>query len=72
MLLAFTLAFVSCNKGPGKLIAKTWQITIVTPKGNISDSVFQATEAALLKVEMTFKNNQYSMGSNGFTPLNLG
>lgn len=65
MLLAFTLAFVSCNKGPGKLIAKTWKITDVMPKGVVSDSAFQATKAALLKVEMTFKDNQYTMVSNG-------
>lgn len=67
MLLAFTVAFVSCKKGPGKLIAKTWQMTDVTTKGTVNDSIFQVTKSALMKVEMSFKDNKYSMVSDGST-----
>ena len=67
MLLAFAIAFVSCKKGPGKLIAKTWKITGVTAKGTVNDSIFQVTEVALMKVEMSFKDNKYTMISDGST-----
>lgn len=33
----------------------------------MNDSIFQLTEAALLKTEMTFKDNKYSMVSEGTT-----
>lgn len=67
MLLAFTVAFVSCKKGPGKLIAKTWKMTEVTTKGTVNDSIFQLTKTALMKVEMSFKDNKYTMTSEGAT-----
>jgi hypothetical protein len=67
MLLAFTVAFVSCKKGPDKLIAKTWKVTDVVAKGIVNDSVFQVTKSALMKVEMSFKDNKYSMTSDGAT-----
>ncbi|MFO7370710.1 MAG: hypothetical protein R6X09_10615 [Bacteroidales bacterium] len=67
MLLVLTVACVSCKKGPDKLIAKTWKVTDVIAKGTLSDSLFQATKAELLKVEMTFKDNKYTMVSDGKT-----
>jgi hypothetical protein len=65
MLLALILAFLSCNKGPEKLIAKTWKVNNVVSKGTYNDSTFQAIKAELMKVEMTFKDNKYTMSSNG-------
>jgi len=67
MLLALTVSFVSCKKGPAKLIGKTWKIVDVTAKGTVNDSIFQITKAALMKVEMSFKDNKYSMTSEGTT-----
>lgn len=67
MLLVLTVACVSCKKGPDKLIAKTWKVTDVIAKGTLSDSLFQVTKAELLKVEMTFKDNKYTMVSDGKT-----
>lgn len=67
MLLTMSVAFVGCKKGPAKLIAKTWKVTDVTAKGTVNDSVFQLTKAALMKVEMSFKDNKYSMVSDGNT-----
>jgi hypothetical protein len=67
MLLVLTVACFSCTKGPDKLIAKTWKVTDVIPKGTLSDSLFQITKAELLKVEMTFKDNKYTMVSDGKT-----
>ncbi len=67
MLLVLTVTCVSCKKGPDKLIAKTWKVTDVIAKGTLSDSLFQATKAELLKVEMTFKDNKYTMVSDGKT-----
>lgn len=65
MLLAVVVVFVSCNKGPDKLIAKTWKVTDVVAKGTVIDSIFQLQKAALLKVEMTFKDNKYTMSVDG-------
>ena len=67
MLLALAVAFVSCKKGPAKLLTKTWKVTDVTAKGTVNDSIFQLTKAALMKVEMSFKDNKYSMVSDGNT-----
>ncbi len=67
MLLVLTVTCVSCKKGPDKLIAKTWKVTDVIAKGTLSDSLFQATKAELLKVEMNFKDNKYTMVSDGKT-----
>ena len=67
LLFALAVSFVSCKQGPDKLITKTWKITDVTPKGTVNDSIFQLTEAALLKTEMTFKDKKYTMVSEGAT-----
>ena len=67
LLFALAVSFVSCNQGPDKLIAKTWKITDVTPKGTVNDSIFRLTETALLKTEMTFKDKKYTMVSDGST-----
>jgi hypothetical protein len=67
MLLVLTVTCVSCKKGPDKLIVRTWKVSDVVAKGTLSDSLFQATKAELLKVEMTFKDNKYTMVSGGKT-----
>src|SRR4030042_5901951 len=65
LLLALTVTFVSCKKGPEKMIAKTWKVTNVVSKGTYNDSIFQVLKADLMKVEMTFKDNKYTMTSDG-------
>jgi hypothetical protein len=65
LILAMTISFVSCKKGPEKLIVKTWKVTDVVSKGTYNDSVFQVLKADLMKVDMTFKDNKYTMTSNG-------
>lgn len=65
VLLILTVSFVSCKQGPDKLIARTWKMSEVMAKGTINDSVFQELKAELMKVEMTFKDNKYTMSSNG-------
>lgn len=65
MILALMVSFVSCKKGPEKLIAKTWKVTNVVSKGTYNDSTFQVIKADLMKVEMTFKDNKYTMTSDG-------
>jgi hypothetical protein len=65
LILAMTISFVSCKKGPEKLIVKTWKVTDVVSKGTYNDSVFQVLKADLMKVDMTFKDNKYTMISNG-------
>ena len=65
MLLAMTVVFISCNKGPDKLIAKTWKVTEVIAKGTLNEADFLTVKTDLLKVEMTFKDNKYTMTSNG-------
>ena len=64
LILAMTIS-VSCKKGPDKLIVKTWKVTNVVSKGTYNDSTFQALKADLMKVEMTFKDNKYTMNSDG-------
>lgn len=54
-----------CKKGPDKLIVKTWKVTNVVSKGTYNDSTFQALKADLMKVEMAFKDNKFTMTSNG-------
>jgi len=65
LILALTISFVSCKKGPEKLIVKTWKVTDVVSKGTYNDSVFQVLKTDLMKVDMTFKDNKYTMNSNG-------
>lgn len=65
LLLVLTITMVSCKQGPGKMIAGTWKITDITAKGTVNDSVFHAMKAELLKVEMTFQGNKYTMSSDG-------
>jgi hypothetical protein len=65
LLVALMVTFVSCKKGPDKLIVKTWKVTNVVSKGTYNDSTFQAIKADLIKVEMSFKDNKYTMSSNG-------
>lgn len=65
MLLAITVAFVSCNKGPDKLIVKTWKVTDVVAKGTINENDFQQVKTQLMSAEMAFKSNKYTMTSNG-------
>jgi len=65
MLLVLAVVFVSCNKGPEKLIVKTWKVTDVVAKGTINETDFQQTKAELMKVVMTFRDQKYTMTSNG-------
>jgi hypothetical protein len=65
LMLALTISFVSCKKGPDKLIVKTWKVTNIVSKGTYNDSIFQVLKTDLLKAEMTFKDNKYTMSSNG-------
>lgn len=67
MILALMVSFVACKKGPDKLISKTWKVTNVVSKGSANDSTFQAIKADLMDVEMTFKDNKYTMNQNGNT-----
>lgn len=65
LFLILTIAFVNCTKGPEKLIAKTWKVSNVLSKGTYNDSVFTSIKSQLMQAEMTFKDNKYSMNSNG-------
>jgi hypothetical protein len=65
LILALMVSFVSCNKGPEKLIVKTWKVTNVMTKGTYDEATFQALKADLMKAEMTFKDNKYTMTSDG-------
>src|SRR4030042_5725706 len=65
LILAFTVSFVSCKKGPDKMIVKTWKVTNVVSKGTYNDSLFQVIKADLMKTEMTFKDNKYTMRMAG-------
>ena len=65
LFLALMVTFVSCKKGPDKMIVKTWKVTNVVSKGTYNDSTFQALKTDLMKVEMTFKDNKYTMSSGG-------
>jgi hypothetical protein len=65
MFLALMVSFTSCKKGPDKLIVKTWKVTNVVSKGTYNDSTFQALKTDLMKTEMTFKDNKYTMSSDG-------
>ena len=65
LFLALMVAFVSCKKGPDKMIVKTWKVTNVVSKGTYNDSTFQVLKADLMKAEMTFKDNKYTMSADG-------
>ena len=65
MIVTLMVAFVSCKKGPDKLIAKTWKVTNIVSKGTYADSTFQAIKTDLMNVEMTFKDNKYTMSRDG-------
>jgi hypothetical protein len=65
LILAAAIAVAGCKKGPDKLIAKTWKVTSVMTKGTISDSLFQVLKADLMKAEMSFKDNKYTMKVDG-------
>lgn len=64
LLAVFVISFVGCKKGPDKLIVNTWKITNVVSKGTYNDSLFQTIKSSLMKVEMTFENNKYTMKSD--------
>lgn len=65
LLLILMVAFTGCKKGPDKLIVKTWKVTNVVSKGTYNDSTFQALKNDLMKVDMTFKDNKFTMSSDG-------
>lgn len=65
LFLALMVSFVSCKKGPDKLIVKTWKVTNVVSKGTYNDSTFQAIKTELMKAEMTFKDSKYTMSTDG-------
>lgn len=65
LVLAAAFSFAGCKKGPDKLILKTWKVTNVMTKGTVSDSLFQVLKTDLMKAEMTFKDNKYTMTSGG-------
>lgn len=67
LAIALVIAFAGCKKGPDKLIVNTWKMSDVIAKGSVNDSLFQVQKAALMKVEMTFKDNKYTMTSDGTT-----
>ena len=67
MIVALMVSFVSCKKGPDKLIEKTWKVTNIVPKGTYNDSTFQPIKTELMKAEMTFKDNKYTMSQGGNT-----
>jgi lipopolysaccharide export system protein LptA len=65
LIIALMVTFVGCKKGPDKLITKTWKVTNVVSKGTYADSVFQPIKADLMKAEMNFKDNKFTMSQNG-------
>jgi hypothetical protein len=65
LILVFAVSFVSCKKGPDKMIVNTWKVTNVVSKGTYNDSLFLVIKADLMKTEMTFKDNKYTMSMNG-------
>lgn len=65
LLVAFMVSISACKKGPEKLIENTWKVTNVVSKGTYNDSVFQSIKAELMTVEMSFKENKYTMKSGG-------
>ena len=67
LFLTLMIAFVSCNKSPEKLIAKTWKVSNILSKGTYNDSIFTSIKSQLMQAEMTFKDNKYSMDSSGST-----
>ncbi|MDX9928775.1 MAG: hypothetical protein RBS37_02875 [Bacteroidales bacterium] len=65
LLLAVLMPVAGCKKGPDKLIAKTWKVTTVMSKGTFDEATFQPLKDQLMKVEMTFKDNKYSISVDG-------
>lgn len=65
MIVALMVSFVGCKQGPDKLITKTWKVTNVASKGTYADSTFQSIKTDLMNVEMTFKDNKYTMSQDG-------
>lgn len=65
VLFALVISFAGCKKGPEKLIVKTWKVTNVVSKGTYNDSIFNAIKADLMKVDMAFKDNKFTMTSDG-------
>lgn len=65
LLVTFMVSLSACKKGPEKLIENTWKVTNVVSKGTYNDSVFQSIKAELMTVEMSFKENNYTMKSDG-------
>jgi hypothetical protein len=65
LVLAVVCTFAGCKKGADKLIVKTWKVTNVMTKGTVNDSLFQVLKTDLMKAEMSFKDNKYTMTSDG-------
>lgn len=65
LVMAAACTFAGCKKGPDKLIVKTWKVTNVMTKGTVNDSLFQVLKTDLMKAEMSFKDNKYTMTSGG-------
>jgi len=65
LVLAVVSTFAGCKKGADKLIVKTWKVTNVMTKGTVNDSLFQVLKTDLMKAEMSFKDNKYTMTSGG-------
>jgi len=65
LILAFAVSFVSCKRGPDKMIVKTWKVTNVVSKGTYNDSLFQLIKDDLMKAGMTFKDNKYTISLDG-------
>jgi len=65
LFVTLIISLAGCKKGPDKLIVNTWKVTNVVSKGTYNDSTFQALKADLMKVEMSFKDNKYTMTSDG-------
>lgn len=65
LVVATACTLAGCKKGPDKLIVKTWKVTNVMTKGTINDSLFQVLKTDLMKAEMSFRDNKYTMTSGG-------
>jgi hypothetical protein len=65
LVLVFAVSFVSCKRSPDKMIVKTWKVTNVVTKGVYDDSLFKVIKADLMRAEITFKDNKYTMSLDG-------
>lgn len=65
LILVVAVTVGGCKKGPEKMIVKTWKVTNVMTKGVIEEAVFTQLKDQLMKAEMTFRDNKYTMTAGG-------